>query len=397
MATYHQYSEIVAAYGYRLPPPPPPQASRVGLALLYAAVGVALGTFTGTALAVATLPPEASLMGNHFTFAKSISSDFKIHSIANAGQAPVIQNHASSSQSDSSSSGAPAQAVLSQTANSSPAPALLIHQSPVIENHATSQLLSAAPAPAALNHASNSSSLPAPTLLIHQPPVFVNHAASQVASAAPAPVIFNHTASPSANSTANPAANPTANIAQPQILNLAPVVFPPSAIHTRPAHSSISANSAAPVQVASFEPMHVAVQPAPNQSSNLTPKQASNPVSTGNAMIATANLATPIHPQPPAAPVAESISGAALPTGLDGGFKPLNFYSEGDATVVGYNAADGTIQTDDGRTFVVGETVSASNAITWQDFRSNVHYRCDQNGNCSLVRTGVIALNAKLL
>jgi hypothetical protein len=389
MATYHQYSEIVAAYGYRLPPPPPPQASRVGLALLYAAVGVALGTFTGTALAVATLPPEASLMSNHFTFAKSVSSEFKIHSIANASQTPVIQNHASSSLSSSSPSGAPAQAVLSQTANSAPAPALLIHQSPVIENHATSQLASAAPAPAVLNHASNPSSLPAPTLLIHQPPVFVNHATSQVASAAPAPVIFNHTA--------NPSANPTANIAQPQILNLAPIVFPPSAIHTRPAHSSVNANSAAPVQIASFEPMHVAVQPAPIQSSNLAPKQTSNPVSTGNAMIATANVATPARPQPPAAPAAESISGAALPTGLDGGFKPLNFYSEGDATVVSYNAADGTIQTDDGRTFVVGETVSASNAITWQDFRSNVHYRCDQNGNCSLVRTGVIALNAKLL
>src|ERR1700733_11286382 len=124
MATYHQYSEIVAAYGYRLPPPPPPQASRVGLALLYAAVGVALGTFTGTALAVATLPPEASLMSNHFTFAKSVSSEFKIHSIANASQTPVIQNHASSSLSSSSPSGAPAQAVLSQTANSAPAPAL---------------------------------------------------------------------------------------------------------------------------------------------------------------------------------------------------------------------------------------------------------------------------------
>jgi hypothetical protein len=394
MATYHQYSEIVAAYGYRLPPPPPPQASRVGLALLYAAVGVALGTFTGTALAVATLPPEASLMGNHFTFAKSVSSDFRIHSIANAGQTPVIQNHASTPQSSSLSSSAPAQGVLNQAvdSNSAPAPALLIHQSPVIDNHPTSQLSSAAPALAISNHASNPSSISVPTLLIHQPPAFANHAASQVASSAPAPVILNH-ASQSANSSTNSAAN----VAQPQILNLAPVVYPPSALHSRPAHPSASANSAAPIQVASFEPMHVAVQPAPIQSSNLAPKQASNPVSTGNAMIATASLATPTRPQPPAAPAAESISGAALPTGLDGGFKPLNFYSEGDATVVGYNAADGTIQTDDGRSFAIGDTVSASNAITWQDYRSNVHYRCDQNGNCSLVRTGVIALNAKLL
>jgi hypothetical protein len=378
MATYHQYSEIVAAYGYRLPPPPPPQASRVGLALLYAAVGVALGTFTGTALAVATLPPEASLLSNHLTFAKSVPSEFRIHSIANAGQTPVIQNHASAPVA----SGAPAQAVLTQTANPSslPAPALLIHQSPVIENHATDQLASAAPAPAVLSHASNPSSIPAPTLLIHQPPTFVNHATSQVASSAPAPVILNH---------ASQSASSSANTGQPQILNFAPVVFPPSAVHTRPAHSSVNANSAAPVQIASVEPMHSTIQPTHNQ--------ALNPVSTGNALIAEASAATPVRPQPAVAPAAESISGAVLPAGLDGGFKPLNFYSEGDATVVGYNAADGTIQTDDGRSFVIGDTVSASNAITWQDYRSNVHYRCDQNGNCSLVRTGVIALNAKLL
>ena len=400
MATYHQYSEIVAAYGYRLPPPPPPQASRVGLALLYAAVGVALGTFTGTALAVATLPPEASLMSTHFTFAKSVPSEFRIHSIANAGQTPVIQNHASSPQAGSLSSAAPAPAVLNQIANpgSTPAPALLIHQSPVIENHAASLLASAAPAPAVPSHASNPSSIAAPALLFHLPPTLESqsnsHLNSQVASAAPAPVILNHTA--------NPSASQSTNIGQPQILNLAPIVYPSSALHARPAHPSVPANSAAPIQIASQEPMyiasmHAAAQPMHNQPSVQAPNQVASPASTGNAMIAAASDATPVRPQPPAPPAVLSLSGASLPAGLDAGFKPLNFYSEGDATVVGYNAADGTIQTDDGRTFVIGETVSASNAISWQDYRSNVHYRCNQNGSCSLVRTGVIALNAKLL
>jgi hypothetical protein len=402
MATYHQYSEIVAAYGYRLPPPPPPQASRVGLALLYAAVGVALGTFTGTALAVATLPPEASLMSTHFTFAKSVPSEFRIHSIANAGQTPVIQSHSSSSVASS----APAPAVLNQTAkvSSEPAPALLIHQSPVIENHATSQLASAAPAPAVSNHVSNPSSAAAPALLFHMPPVLPSRASSQIASAAPAPVILNHSA--------NHAASPTSSVGQPQILNLAPIVNPSAALHAKPAHSSAVANSAVPVQIASVEPMHSAAQPVHNLSSNQTSIQASNQASnqvsnqvssqasnqlSADNVLAAASLATPARPQPPAAPAADSLSGAALPTGLDGGFKALSFYSEGDATVVSYNAADGTIQTDDGRTFVIGETVSASNAVSWQDYRSNVHYRCDQNGHCSLVRTGVIALNAKLM
>jgi hypothetical protein len=389
MATYHQYSEIVAAYGYRLPPPPPPQASRVGLALLYAAVGVALGTFTGTALAVATLPPEATLMSTHLTFAKSVPTEFRIHSIANAGQTPVIQNHASAPVA----SGAPAQAVLNQTASSNsssgPAPALLIHQSPVIENHATSPLASAAPALAASSHAANQNSNAAPGLLFHLPPVLESressHNSSQVASAAPSPDILNHATSQSANAS------------QPQILNIASIVYPSSAVHSRPVHSSANANAAAPVQIASVEPMHSAVQPVHIQASSQTSNQVSNPASTGNTMIATASDVPPARPQPPAAPAAVSLSGAALPAGLDAGFKPLNFYSEGDATVVGYSAADGTIQTDDGRTFVIGNTVSASNAISWQDYRSNVHYRCDQNGNCALVRTGVIALNAKLL
>ena len=85
------------------------------------------------------------------------------------------------------------------------------------------------------------------------------------------------------------------------------------------------------------------------------------------------------------------------PSSLDGAFKVLTIYSEGDTTVVGYDAASGTIQTDDGRTFAVGATVSVSSAVPWQDYRANVHYRCDQHGHCSLMRTGVIALDARLI
>lgn len=62
-------------------------------------------------------------------------------------------------------------------------------------------------------------------------------------------------------------------------------------------------------------------------------------------------------------PAPAATSAAAAPVSLDGGFKPLLFYSEGDATVADYSAAGGgTIVTDDGRTFLIGTTVTASNA-----------------------------------
>jgi hypothetical protein len=73
------------------------------------------------------------------------------------------------------------------------------------------------------------------------------------------------------------------------------------------------------------------------------------------------------------------------------------FYSEGDLTVADYNATAGTIETSDGRTFVLGTTVSASSAASWDDYRSSVHYRCDQGGSCMLMRAGAVAPNAKLI
>lgn len=72
-----------------------------------------------------------------------------------------------------------------------------------------------------------------------------------------------------------------------------------------------------------------------------------------------------------------------------------DFYSEGDFTVVDYNAQAGTIETSDGRTFAVGATVAASNAVSWND--TNVHYRCSQSGSCKLLRAGAVAPNARLI
>jgi len=77
--------------------------------------------------------------------------------------------------------------------------------------------------------------------------------------------------------------------------------------------------------------------------------------------------------------------------------KPPTFYSEGDLTVADYNASAGTIQTSDGRTFELGTTVRVSSSTTWDDYRSSVHYRCDQEGSCMLIRAGAVAANAKVI
>ncbi len=82
---------------------------------------------------------------------------------------------------------------------------------------------------------------------------------------------------------------------------------------------------------------------------------------------------------------------------IDEGVKPSLFYTEGDLTVAAYDAAGNSIETSDGRTFVIGASVTVSSATPWQDYRSDVHYRCDQSGSCTLMRPGAIALNARLI
>ena len=76
---------------------------------------------------------------------------------------------------------------------------------------------------------------------------------------------------------------------------------------------------------------------------------------------------------------------------------PTTLYVEGDLTVEDYNEKAGTIETSDGRSFLVGSTVASSDAVSWNDYRSNVHYRCSQTGSCTLSRAGAIALNARVI
>jgi len=72
-------------------------------------------------------------------------------------------------------------------------------------------------------------------------------------------------------------------------------------------------------------------------------------------------------------------------------------YVEGDFTVANYDSSVGTIETSDGRKFVLGTTVRMSSASSWNEYRANVHYRCGDNGSCTLTRAGTVTPDARLI
>jgi hypothetical protein len=318
MATYHQYSEIVAAYGNRMPPPSRPQGPRLTLPFVYAAIGAVLGTFTGTAAAVISLQPGVDSVASHLSLASFTRTGSRIHSIANAGQQPVIQNHGNS-----------------QTA----------HAAQPAATPVTSQ---AAPTVQALTVQKYT---PASSQIAHldKPSAIPSHVQSQTAHAAQtAPV--------------KTAVKLAVTASAPASIKVAAKAAVTAAALTA---SASPAKTAIPAAHKPVLPVQLAADSVPAQTLDTT-------------------SVTP-------API------AAEPLDLDSGAKVQLFYSEGDATVASYNAAGDTIETDDGRTFVVGTTVSVSSATSWDDYHANVHYRCDQNGHCTLTRMGVIALNARLI
>jgi hypothetical protein len=76
--------------------------------------------------------------------------------------------------------------------------------------------------------------------------------------------------------------------------------------------------------------------------------------------------------------------------------RPASFSIEGDVTVAGYDALAGMIETREGKTFSVARAADESNGIPWADSLSNVHYRCDQSGNCTLFHGGWSVTNARM-
>lgn len=105
----------------------------------------------------------------------------------------------------------------------------------------------------------------------------------------------------------------------------------------------------------------------------------------------------PVRHVSASAPAAASTALDTAQPSLDVAAKPAALYTEGDLTVADFDATDGTLQASDGRIFVLGTTVAASYATSWDSYHSLVHYRCDQAGSCVLMRAGAVAPNAKLI
>lgn len=311
MATLQQYSEVVAAYGYTLPPPAQPQTNRLGLALLYAAIGAALGTMTGTTMAVVTMQPAAAPWAHHLSLASFTGAMKTAPPAAHAVSAPSA----------------------SVTAHATAAPSIT-HAAPAPVPAAPVMAAKAAPTSTALASAAHALTTSAPAGAVHA--------------------------------------------AQPGILSrIMPSSVVEASVDTRAVQRELEVHHpAAHARLALAPVVHRGDAAATSDSA---PKPAAPGVELAAIRV------------PDALPVP-----AVVPVNLDDQVRPSSiFYSEGDATVVDYDATLDTILTDDGRTFVLGATVAMSSATSWNDYRANVHYRCDQGGKCTVTRNGVIALNAK--
>ncbi len=104
-------------------------------------------------------------------------------------------------------------------------------------------------------------------------------------------------------------------------------------------------------------------------------------------MARTAPIASPTSRPPrfePEEPTGLQLATAAAATG------PFFLGIEGDVTIADYDAGTGSIQTYEGNNFLLAKA-SEPSAIPWEDFPFNVHYRCDEGGNCTLAHHGATA------
>ncbi len=62
----------------------------------------------------------------------------------------------------------------------------------------------------------------------------------------------------------------------------------------------------------------------------------------------------------------------------------FHFQIEGDDEIVDFDAGQKSLETSAGKSFVVSETLVASNVAGWLDEQANIHYRCDENSSCTL-------------
>jgi hypothetical protein len=210
--------------------------------------------------------------------------------------------------------------------------------------------------------------------------------AIQGTTSAPAQQLAQPVAVVNTTSTSSPAAN-TQHLAATKVKAAADaprakrqaIVEHPSALH--PAFSKARAEAERRSARTAFAKMH--------------PFRLADSHRARPARVVTASTANAAPPQMMAAVEQFGFRNRAVPSYDEA--VPSNVFVEGDFTVASYDASHGTIETNDGRTFAVGMTVVAGSASTWNNSGSNVHYRCNQTGVCTLSGSGIFAPNAKLI
>jgi hypothetical protein len=72
------------------------------------------------------------------------------------------------------------------------------------------------------------------------------------------------------------------------------------------------------------------------------------------------------------------------------------YYIEGDDAIVDFEAANGNIITRSRKMFSIDRNGAEAALLRAGDLPMRIHYRCDQNGNCSLMSHGAGVLHARL-
>jgi hypothetical protein len=74
----------------------------------------------------------------------------------------------------------------------------------------------------------------------------------------------------------------------------------------------------------------------------------------------------------------------------------LPFSIEGDDAIVEFDVSRGVIETSGRKTFFVDKTSMGRADPVWQEYPVNIHFRCDQSTNCTLMHAGAGALRVRL-
>jgi len=74
----------------------------------------------------------------------------------------------------------------------------------------------------------------------------------------------------------------------------------------------------------------------------------------------------------------------------------FRFTIEGDQNAVAYDAQTGVVSTDGSGTFVVEKAPGETTTANSEETPSNVHYKCDQDANCSLIMASVVVPHARM-